>query len=88
MKKMVFSAMALFVFTATSFAGEIERKKVSEIKTNTIEVNNQLKTETPCADQWVINMGVLQDGHGATFEEAERIADRCFEQCLIDTYGE
>lgn len=71
---MLFSAIALVAFTATSMAGEIPVKK-------------EIKAETPCADQWGRDMRILQDMWGATYEEALQCADACFEQCLTDTYG-
>lgn len=75
MKKMLFSAIALVAFTAISMAGEIPAEK-------------EIKSETPCADQWVRDMKTLQgDYWGASFEEALAIADQCFEQCLVNTYG-
>jgi hypothetical protein len=75
MKKMLFSAIALVAFTVTSMAGEIK------------PVEKEIKSETPCADQWVRDMNDLQGGFGATYEEALICADRCFEKCLETTYG-
>ena len=48
------------------------------------EVENK-KTD-PCVEQWVEDMNVLMDGFNATFEEAEAIADQCFNECLYYYY--
>lgn len=71
MKKVIFSAIALIAFSSASMANTVDEEVV---------VKNH-----PCVQQWIDDMDVLMDGFGATFEEAEAIADNCFNECL-DAY--
>jgi hypothetical protein len=75
MKKMLFSTIALVAFTATSMAGEVEFNSDAQPKSY------------PCTEQWSNDMNTLQNHFGATFEEALVLADKCFEECLTETYG-
>ena len=70
---MVFSAMALVAFTATSMAGEIEEINVSSIK------------RFPCYDQYLSDLKDLQDV--LPCDEAEAEATILWEACMNDTYG-
>lgn len=74
MKKLLFSVIALVAFTATGMASEIS----SEITT---------KSDTPCADRYEADMNELMNDYCATFEIADAIATREFNECLRDTYG-
>lgn len=69
----MFSAVALVAF---SFAG---------MANNEVKEEKVILKSHPCVEQWVEDMNVLMDGYGATFEEAEEIADQCFNECL-DAY--
>ena len=74
MKKFIFSAVALVAFSFAGMANN-EGKEVEVI----------LKSH-PCVEQWVEDMNVLMDGYNATFEEAEAIADQCFNECLDEYF--
>lgn len=54
-------------------------------------MSEKLDFATPCADQWVIDMDVLQGNYPGSemdldFNDAMAIADELFEKCLNDTY--
>lgn len=73
MKKLFFTAIAMIAFSSASMAN-------TNAKEETVT-----KEHHPCVQQWIDDMDVLMDGYGATFEEAEAIADNCFNECL-DAY--
>jgi hypothetical protein len=75
MKKILFTAIALVAFSGVSMAITSDLEKTEDLKL------------FPCTEQWKEDMSVLQDAYGATFEEACIIADRCFEECLNELYG-
>ena len=47
-----------------------------------------LLSDTPCADEWTKDVDCLMENYCATFEQAVELADRAFEKCLDETYGE
>mgnify|MGYP005847655719 CR=1 FL=1 len=76
MKKFIFSAIALAGFAAVSSAAEISEQ----------EIVVSAVTDTPCADQYAVDMNALLNA-GFSFHTADAIANLDFEQCLDDTYG-
>lgn len=64
------------------FSAEIEND--STIKN--VEDNDE-KQYLPCTEMWSNDVDCLMTDYCATFEEACIIADRAFEQCLDDMYG-
>lgn len=55
---------------------------LSSAKSQAEEIKN-----LPCTSMWITNMSDLQMSFCATYEEALVIADREFEKCLEETYG-
>lgn len=72
MKKVILSVLFSSVFF------------VSEAKNLKVEI---IKTDTPCARIWVQDVENLMYDFCATYEQAVVIADRNFEACLDDMYG-
>lgn len=77
MKNIYLTIIVVFLSSAKSQAEEI---KTEEIKTEEIKY-------LPCTSMWITNMSDLQMSFCATYEEALVIADREFEKCLEETYG-
>lgn len=75
MKKVLFTVL----FSSVIF--------VSEAKNLEIEEAEVLKVDTPCARMWVQDVENLMEDFCATYEQAVVIADRNFEACLDDMYG-
>lgn len=72
MKKVILSVLFLSVFF------------LSEAKNLKVEI---IKTDTPCTRMWVQDVENLMNDFCATYEQAVVIADRNFEACLDDMYG-
>lgn len=72
MKKVILSVLFSSVFF------------VSEAKNLKVEI---IKTDTPCTRMWVQDVENLMNDFCATYEQAVVIADRNFEACLDDMYG-
>lgn len=79
MKKITLIILVLTTSIAFSFENQVKFEE-REIKT-------EIKSGTPCADEYRINMLDLQESFCATYEQADAIATRIFEKCLTDTYG-
>ena len=58
---------------------------VALVAFSSVSMANTTKSH-PCVEQWIEDMEVLMDGFGATFEEAEAIADNCFNECLDEYF--
>lgn len=83
MKKIILGLSALI--GSVSFANEtIETNNFVEETINIIESD---AWEYPCTELWVRDMDTLQSDFGATFEEALVLADRNFNKCLDEEYG-
>lgn len=72
MKKVILSVLFSSVFF------------VSEAKNLKVEI---IKTDTPCTRMWVQDVENLMNDFCATYDQAVVIADRNFEACLDDMYG-
>lgn len=77
--------MKKFIFTALLFSAfsTIEAKNIAE---NEIETCSTAK-DLPCTRMWVADMENLMEDYCATYEQALVIADRNFDACLDDMYG-
>lgn len=72
MKKSIY--LIALIFSSISFAEETENKEI-------------IKSDTPCFDQYQIDMLDLQESFCASYEIADAIATRNFDKCLDETYG-
>src|SRR5690554_5965329 len=84
MKKLLLSAIACVAFAGNSFASNEVNEQVEKF-----EATN---SSTPCADQWSTDMAVLQGNYpgsqmDCTYEEALKVANDLFNDCLDKTYG-
>ncbi len=72
MKNIYLTIIVVFLSSAKSQAEEIKTEEIKNL---------------PCTSMWITNMSDLQMSFCATYEEALVIADREFEKCLEETYG-
>ena len=77
MKKVI-----LTVFLLTMFSN-VEAREIKENEDDAFSV----KRDLPCTRMWVADMENLMQDYCATYEQALVIADRNFEACLDDMYG-
>ena len=87
MKKMLFSAIALVAFSATSMAGEIEETKVvSEIKTeiNTQESKIILYPIMSYCEKLYLRIQAMVYADTNDPEFSSRIANAAFQECVGD----
>ena len=75
MKKIILSVL----FANFFFIGEA--KNLENLKTE------NTRTEFPCTKMWLQDVDNLMMDYCATYEQAVVIADRNFEECLEDMYG-
>ena len=73
MKNIYLTIIVVFLSSAKSHAEEIKTEEIKYL---------------PCTQMWITNMSDLQYSFCATYEEALVIADREFEKCLDETYGD
>jgi hypothetical protein len=85
MKKLLFSAVTLVAFSSVSNGNTIILKE-EKIEHKEIE-QAIIISDTPSAEEWLRDVENLMD-MCATYEEACVIANRAFEKCLDDMYGE
>jgi hypothetical protein len=78
MKKMIFSAVALVVFSFAGMANEVKEKKV-ETKTENKKVE-KIKVKTNCAIAYLEDFERLEN-LGLTFEAAGAIAFHNYQKC-------
>lgn len=78
MKKIILTA---FLFTMFS---NVEAKEIEEVEESESFSTRQ---DLPCTRMWVADMENLMEDYCATYEQALVIADRNFEACLDDMYG-
>ena len=75
MKKVLFTALFSFVI----YICDAKNLEIEEIEVS--------KGDFPCTRMWVQDIENLMEDYCATYEQAVVIADRNFEACLDDMYG-